>query len=120
MINPGARYRNCSRLSNRGQPRDDLHCTGSLYGSVAVEPRPDESAEKWHAVEIRCEGPGIAVSVDGVKVVAADGDAVEALKSKARRGYIGLQDSHAPKGCWIEYRNIRLKDLTSATKEQRP
>ncbi|MBN1490686.1 MAG: DUF1080 domain-containing protein [Phycisphaerae bacterium] len=94
-------------------PRDDLHCTGSLYGVVAPNPRPDESADKWHAFEIRCEGPRIAVAVDGVGVVNADCSTIDALKSKARRGYIGLQDSHARKGCWIEYRNIRLKDLAS-------
>ena len=26
-------------------------------------------------------------------------------------GFIGLQDAHSPQGHYIEYRNIRLKDL---------
>ena len=96
--------------------RDDAHCTGSLYGSVAVKPRPDESPNRWHTFEIRCVGKRISVLADGVKVVDADGDKVAALKNKALAGYIGLQDSHAGKGCWIEYRNVRIKELRPAAR----
>ncbi len=98
-----------SEIQISNEPRDDAHCTGSLYGSVAVNPRPDESADKWHTFEIRCRGRQITVLSDGVKVVDADGDKVEALKARPLSGYIGLQDSHAPKGSYIEYRNIRIK-----------
>ncbi len=98
-----------SEIQITNAPRDDAHCTGSLYGSVAVNPRPDESADKWHEFEIRCLGRQITILSDGVKVIDADCDKVEALKKRPRSGYIGLQDSHAPKGSYVEYRNIRIK-----------
>jgi len=31
--------------------RDDLHCTGSMYGHVAVSNRPDETTGKWYMVQ---------------------------------------------------------------------
>jgi len=90
--------------------RDDLHCTGSLYGRVAVDPRPDERAEVWHDFEIQCRGPHIRVFADGLPVVDVDQRQVPAMKDLPLKGYIGLQDSHNPRG-WIEYRNIRIKVL---------
>ncbi|MFA4030299.1 MAG: hypothetical protein GDYSWBUE_001941 [Candidatus Fervidibacterota bacterium] len=95
------------------EPRDELHCTGSLYGLVPVNPRPDESADKWHQFEIHCAGKRIVVLADGVKCVDAHMDKVPALKNKPMNGYIGLQDSHAPAPSYIEFRNIKLKDLNA-------
>ena len=92
-------------------PRDDSHCTGSLYGFAAVKPRPDESADKWHRFEIRCQGDQITVKSDGVKCIDFDQSTNEKTKKKPVKGYIGLQDSHSPKGHYIEYRNIRIKAL---------
>jgi len=109
-----------SEVQISNEPRDDAHCTGSLYGSVAVRPRPDESADRWHTFEIQCVGNRITVISDGVKVVDADCDKIDALKNKPRAGYIGLQDSHAPKGSYIEYRNIRIKDLSAGTGAGKP
>lgn len=97
------------QISN--EPRDDSHCTGSLYGSVAVNPRPDESSGRWHEFEIRCGGEHIVVLCDGVKVIDATHAAHEALRSRPLKGFIGLQDAHAGPGNWIEWRNIRLKRL---------
>lgn len=99
------------QISN--EPRDEAHCTGSLYGVAAVRPRPDESADRWHAFEIRCIGPRIEVFSDGVKVVDADAGKVEAMKTRGPAGYIGLQDSHNPGETFIEFRNIRIKDLSA-------
>ena len=92
-------------------PRDDSHCTGSLYGFAAVKPRPDESADKWHRFEIRCQGDQITVKSDGVKCIDFDQSTNEKTKKKPLTGYIGLQDSHSPKGHYIQYRNIRIKTL---------
>ena len=44
------------QISN--EPRDDMHCTCSLYGYAAVDPRPDESADTWHTFEIHALGSG--------------------------------------------------------------
>jgi len=91
--------------------RDDLHCTGSLYGHAAVNPRPDESADKWHTFEVRCEGARITVTCDGVECVDFDQSKAAKSKNKPLEGYIGLQDAHASKGHYIEYRNIRIKEF---------
>jgi hypothetical protein len=92
------------------EKRDDLHCTGALYGRVAVDPRPVTRPGVWHTFEIQCRGPRIRVFTDGLPVVDVDQRQVERLRNRARKGYIGLQDSHNPQG-WIEYRRIRIKTL---------
>jgi len=99
------------QISNERPPRDDLHCTGTLYGTVAVNPRPDESPNRWRKFEIACIGRKITVKVDGVQCVVADMDKVTAIKDKPLRGYIGIQDSHTGPGGVIEYRNIFLKEM---------
>ena len=91
--------------------RDDSHCTGSLYGFVAVKPRPDEAADRWHRFEIRCQRNRITVKSDGLKCIDFDQSTDAQTKKKPLKGYIGLQDSHSPKGHYIEYRNIRIKPL---------
>jgi len=91
--------------------RDDSHCTGSLYAFQAVDPRPDETPEKWRTFEITCKGPTIAVKVDGEKVCELDQATKDETKEKALSGYVGVQDSHGPQGTWIEYRSIKVKEL---------
>lgn len=91
-------------------PRDIAHCTGSLYGTVSVDPRPDESPDTWHQFVIRCRGPHYTVFADNIPVVDIDSRKVPALSMKPWLGYIGLQDNHAEKG-YIEYRNIEIKEL---------
>ncbi|MEP0842719.1 MAG: DUF1080 domain-containing protein [Phycisphaerae bacterium] len=99
-----------SEIQISNEKRDDAHCTGSLYGSAAVDPRPDESADVWHEFIIRCVGPRITVFADNLPVVDVDGRKVPALKNKPLKGYIGLQDSHNPKGT-IEYRKVLIREL---------
>lgn len=97
------------QISN--EPRDDDHCTGSLYGYAAVNPRPDESADTWHTFEIHCVGERLTVYSDGVKCVDFNQASHEETQDKPLTGYIGLQDSHSPAGNYIEYRNVRIKEL---------
>ena len=97
------------QISN--QPRDDLHCTCSLYGYAAVDPRPDESADTWHTFEIHARGPRITVFSDGTKCTELDQSESEAAREKPLTGFVGIQDSHAGKGSYVEYRNIQLKLL---------
>ncbi len=92
-------------------PRDDAHCTGSLYGYAAVNPRPDESHDTWHRFEIQCHNHHIRVLADGVKCVDFDQASTDKTKGKPLAGYIGLQDAHVPKGHYIEYRMVKLKEL---------
>ena len=91
-------------------PRDNNHCTGSLYGLAAVNPRPDERADVWHSYEIHCVGNRYTVIADGVTCVQST-DANKALLARPLDGYIGLQDAHQKAPSYIEYRNIRIKEL---------
>ena len=97
------------QISN--EPRDDLHCTCSLYGYAAVDPRPDESADSWHTFEIHARGPRITVFSDGLKCTELDQAKSEATREKPLTGFVGIQDSHAGEGSYVEYRNILLKLL---------
>lgn len=92
-------------------PRDDAHCTGSLYGFVAVKPRPDESADKWHTFEMHCKHGHITVIADGVKCIDHDQFSSEKTKNRPLKGYVGLQDSHSPPGHYVEYRSVKIKVL---------
>ncbi len=106
-------------------PRDEKHCTGALYGYAAVKPRPDETADKWHTFELHCVGPRIKVVADGITIVDVDQTKLTAPdekgytdpKTKSLKGYIGLQDSHAPAGSYIEFRKVRIKELTRPEKK---
>jgi HEAT repeat protein len=91
--------------------RDDLHCTGSLYGHVAVDPRPDETPLVWHSMEITAVGKLLTVSVDGVEVCRANTDEVESLAGASLSGKIALQSSHSGPDEWVRFRNIRIRDL---------
>lgn len=100
------------QISNEQPPRDEAHCTGSLYGCAAVNPRPDETPEKWRTYVIRAEGNQITVSVDGTQVVDFDQTSKPETSDKPRSGFIGVQDSHSGEaGTWIEYRTIKVKPL---------
>lgn len=99
------------QISNEQPPRDALHCTGTLYGTVAASPRPDETPEIWRTYEIHCVGSRITVIVDDTRTVDVDATAVEAIGDKPLVGHIGLQDSHTGEGYWVEYRNVWIKEL---------
>ncbi len=99
------------QISNEQPPRDDSHCTGALYGLAAVDPRPDESPEVWRSFEIMCVHKRIIIKVDDQEVVDVDIDTIEAAREKPMEGYIGLQDSHTGEGKWVEFRNIRIREL---------
>jgi len=93
-------------------PRDNSHCTGSLYGLAAVDPRPDERADLWHSYEIHCVGTRYTVIADGVTCVES-GDQHKALLARPLEGLIGIQDAHQKPPSYIEYSNIRNKELKS-------
>ena len=99
------------QISNEQPPRDATHCTGTLYGNVAADPRPDETPEVWHRYEIHCVGPLITVVVDDKRTLNVDASEIDSIKDKPLVGYIGLQDSHTAAGGWIEFRNVWVKEL---------
>lgn len=91
--------------------RDDAHCTGSLYAYSPVIARPAEEANIWRTYEVTCKGNLITVRIDGVLVNEFDQSTQENTRDKPLKGYIALQDSHGPAGTWVEFRNIRIKEL---------
>lgn len=92
--------------------RDDLHCTGSLYGHVAVSNRPDETTGRWYKMEIKCDRNLITVSVNDEITTVADIDTVKSMAGKPFTGYIGLQGNHAEKeNQFAKFRNICIIDL---------
>jgi Domain of Unknown Function (DUF1080) len=94
--------------------RDDLHCTGSLYGHVQVTNRPDETTGVWYKMEIRCDRNIISVSVNDKITTIADIDTVKTLSDKPVSGFIGFQGNHAEKeGQYAKFRNILICDLDS-------
>lgn len=92
--------------------RDDLHCTGSIYGHVAVINRPDETTGRWYKMEIMCDRKDITTSVNDKFVTHGNMDSVESMRSRNLRGQIGLQFNHSPKEQqWVKFRNISIRDL---------
>ncbi len=92
--------------------RDDLHCTGSMYGHVAVSNRPDETTGKWYRMEIKCDRNIVNVSVNDQITTMADIDTVKTMEGMPFTGYIGLQGNHAEKEeQFAKFRNISIRDL---------
>ncbi len=101
------------QLSYERPERDDIHTTGALYGYAAVEPRLPEKHGEWRTFEITCAGPEITVKLDGVAITRLNQAEHDELRDKPLRGYIALQDNHGPENTYVEYRNIRVKDLST-------
>ena len=54
--------------------KPDLHGFGSIYDLVAPSKNASHGPGKWDAVEIRCEGPNVVVTVNGEKVASINCD----------------------------------------------
>jgi hypothetical protein len=102
------------QISSEQPPRDALHCTGSLYGYCAVDPRPDETPGVWRTFIIRAEGGKISVACDGKTVLDYEQSQSPNTRNKPLRGFIGIQDAHAGAGTWVEFRAIKIRPLTRA------
>ncbi|MDD4729928.1 MAG: DUF1080 domain-containing protein [Dysgonamonadaceae bacterium] len=91
--------------------RDDLHCTGSMYGLVAVHNRPDETTGIWHEMEIKCDRQNVTISVDGQITTVAKIDTVKGMENKNIEGAVGFQGNHGKKGEFVKFRNISIQDF---------
>lgn len=91
--------------------RDDLHCTASLYGHVAVTNRPDETTGVWHQMEILCDRNIIRISVDGKMATEVDVDTVESMRGKFLEGSIGLQSNHGEPTEFVHFKNIVIENF---------
>ena len=92
--------------------RDDLHCTGSMYGHVAVSKRPDETTGVWYKMEIKCDRNIITISVNDKVTTLANTDTVKTMVKTLFFGVIGLQGNHATKkDQFAKFRNIYIRDF---------
>ncbi len=103
-------------------PEIDAHACGALYDAVTPSENAAKPAGEWNRMRIRCQGPRIAVTLNGKKIVNANLDEwttpqlnpdgsknkfKTALKDLPRTGHIGLQDY----GRNVWFRNIAIKEL---------
>ncbi|MBX9792471.1 MAG: DUF1080 domain-containing protein [Pirellulales bacterium] len=99
-----------------------FHDTGAIYDLAAPAKNAMKPAGEWNHIEITCDGPKIAVVLNGERVNAIDLDEWTApnrrpdgsehkfdvvYRDHPRRGFLGLQDHGGD--CW--YKNIKLKPL---------
>ena len=81
--------------------------TASIYGVVPPSKPAQKKAGEWGTIRIRCKGSQVTITLNGEKVVDADLNAYPELKSRPRKGHLGLQNH----GSGVEFRNVRLKKL---------
>lgn len=65
-----------------------------------------QGRDGWHAGIVRCEGPRVRITINGVETV----DYIEADASVSRRGMVALQ-IHGQMVGTIRYRNIAITEL---------
>jgi hypothetical protein len=98
------------------------HDTGALYDLVKPSVNAMKPVGEWNHLVVTCDGPTIAVTLNGREVSRTDLDAWTtpnrrpdgtphkfdvAFKDHPRKGYLGLQDHGA--NCW--FKNIKLLPL---------
>ena len=80
---------------------------GSIYGAVPAKESGYKGAGEWNSFQITSRGDTLEVVMNGNKVATADVSAIDSLKARPKRGYIGLQNH----GSSVEYRNIAIQVL---------
>ena len=111
------------------EPPLDRADSGALYDMIAPSANALKPAGEWNQMRMRCDGPRVAVELNGVQVVDADLDLFDtpgqnpdgssnkfkyAWKTMPRAGHIGLQ-THAGMGglsdAKIRFRNLVVQPL---------
>lgn len=100
-----------------------MHDFGAIYDLVAPSKNASQGAGEWDHVEVRCEGPHIAVKVNGEQVAEINVEDFDkpglrpdgtkhkfrkAIKDMPREGYLGFQDHGQP----VWFKNVKLLDLS--------
>lgn len=109
-------------MNNKKTGRHDF---GAIYDLVAPK-KNNIKPDGWNSVEIKCQGPHIAVTVNGEEVASMNCDEwteprkrpdgsrhkfKNAIKDFPRKGYLGFQDH----GAKVWYRNVKVLELKKAT-----
>ena len=81
--------------------------TAAIYDVMAPLVNAGKPAEEWNALEITLDGPLMKAVLNGEVVQDVNLDEIGELRTRLRRGFIGLQDH----GNYVAFRNIRIRKL---------
>ncbi|MBN1492382.1 MAG: DUF1080 domain-containing protein [Phycisphaerae bacterium] len=95
---------------NATAKQPDERC-GSIFKRATSDPDASFPLEQWNRYEITCRGPQVTVVCNGRQVLDVDTRTIESMKDVPVCGYIGLQNHGDP----VEFRNVRIKELVTAT-----
>lgn len=99
-------------ISARGYRSRPGQLTGGIYGIAGSGQPPQRPAGEWNAMEIRCEGDKVEVTLNGVRSVSANMNEYPELRSRPRSGCVGLSNWQGEaKG--TAFRNIRIRELSA-------
>lgn len=103
-------------MDDHGKP-PVKNSTGALYAAVAPAANVSKPAGEWNEIEIACIGRRVKVTMNGQRLYAVNLDSPQLnaelpedqkLTNRVPTGFIGLQNH----GNVVEFRNIRIKDMT--------
>jgi hypothetical protein len=98
-------------MDDAGQPTSDRG-TGSFYSKLAPRLNAALPDGEWNLLELECRGPKIRAVLNGQVVQDIDHRDIPALRDRAECGFLSFQNH----GRDIDFRCIRLKDLSPASK----
>lgn len=99
-----------------------MHDFGAIYDLVGAKKNVAKGPGEWNHVEITCQGPTVAVSVNGEETAKMNADEFKepglrpdgskhkfkvAIKDLPRSGYFGFQDHGHP----VWFKNVKLLEL---------
>ena len=102
--------------------KDERKLNGSFYDCQAPASDPQNPIGQWNDLTIRCQGPRIQFTINGVQVIDVDvnnwpeagknpdgttNKFKTAMKDKPRIGHIGLQNHGQP----VWFRNVSIREL---------
>lgn len=90
--------------------------TGAIYQVAAPRAFVSKPAGQWNDLHIWCEGPRVKVTLNGQVINDTSMSDHPALKSRPRKGFIGLSAHTKP----VQFRSIRLREISSPTTSTQP
>lgn len=93
-----------------------VRAAGAIYDLVPPLALANNDVNEWNALEIHMDWPSLRVTLNDVLIQDLTLDVSDRFQSRARRGYIGLEDL----GFEVRYRNITIRELPDTDRAWRP